>query len=359
MVQPQYEPGIDSELRAGEALPSRGLALVFGLIASGLGHVYLGQLRRGVLWACVPIALALSFAAAVVVLPLRWAFGVFLPVLLLIVGIGWGAALGDVLLVPRQRFRSVRWWYLPLFWLGSVAFSVLAALGSRTFLVQAFKIPSGSMQPSLMLQDHVFVNMRTFREPPWRGQLAVFTSPEQAGVDFLKRVIALPGDELSVEGGLPSINGWRVPHCAVGKARLPGADPAEGPGDVELEFLGDQAYLIFLADRGAEAGVQGPWVVPPGEVFVLGDSRNNSADSRSYNQGRGGGVPLPSLRGQPVFVWLSFNFDGSVNGARYGRALDQPSVSDWPPDMQAALRECLAKRPPRARTEPPRASSGG
>ncbi len=359
MVQPQYKPGIDSELREGEALPSRGLAFALTLVSGGLGHLYLGQTRRAVLWACLPIALALTFAAAVVILPWRAAFGVFLPVLLLIITVAWGGALGDVLLVPRPRFRRVPWWTLPLFWVGNVVFAVLAALGARTFLVQAFKIPSGAMQPALMIQDHVFVNMRAFHAPPRRGQLAVFHAPEHPDVDYVKRVIAVSGDELRVENGHPSINGWFVPHCHVGQARLPDSDRDSEPGDVELEFLSDQAYLVYLDAARATQGAQGPWTVPAGEAFVLGDNRNNSADSRYWYEGRGGGVPFANLVGQPVFVWMAFNADGSLNGSRYGLALDEPALGNWAPELQAGLRDCLAKRPSRAQSEPPPSAARG
>jgi signal peptidase I len=260
-----------------------------------------------------------------------------------------------VWLVPRALFRKTACWKLPLFWLGSVTFSVTAALIARTFFMQAFKIPGGSMQPGLMAGDHLFVNMRAFHAAPRRGQLAVFTSPEHADQDFLKRVIALPGDRLSVSGGHPTINGWPVPHCRVGRARLPELDPStaeHGAGEVELEFLGDQAFLIFNDDR-AEPEVQGPWLVSPGEVFVLGDNRGSSSDSRVWFNGRGGGVPLANLIGQPMFVWLAIKLDGSLDWSRYGLPLDEPALGDWAPELAAALRSCLAKRPPQNDTEPP------
>ena len=352
MVQPEYRVGVESEPKEGEPR-SRSLAFVLSLLAVGMGHAYLGQWRRAALWVCAPIIVPLAFCAGTILVPLRGAFGALVPVMLVGFGLAWLGAAFDVWLVPRSQFRWVALWKLPLFWLSCLLFSVTAATASRTFLVQAFKIPSGAMQPTLMIQDHLFVNMRAFREPPRRGQLAVFTSPEHSDQDFVKRVIGLPGDRLTVQAGHPTINGWPVPHCHVGQARLPDLEASQRePSEVELEFLGEQAFLI-VSDDSEPRGVQGPWTVSPNEVFVLGDSRSNSYDSRSWFQARGGGVPFDKLIGQPVCIWLAFSPDGSVNWSRYGLPLDEPALGDWAPELAAGLRECLAKRPPRAKTEPP------
>jgi signal peptidase I len=315
----------------------------------------LGQWLRAALWAGAPSPLLLLLCAFAVLAPLHGPFAWFVPTLLLVWGLAWCGTAVDVWLVPRARFRKTASWKLPMFWLGSVAFSVALAFAARTFFLQAFRMPAGSMQPTLMVEDRLFVNMRAFHAAPRRGQLAVFTSPEHPDQDFIKRIIALPGDRLSVSAGHPTINGWPVPHCLVGRARLPERQPSTDEplaGEVELEFLGNQAFLIFKNDRG-QPGAQGPWSVPPGEVFVLGDNRNSSYDSRSWFSGRGGGVPLANLSGQPLFVWLAFNPDGSTNRSRYGLPLDDAALGNWAPELAAGLRDCLTKRPPLSETEPP------
>jgi len=345
--------GAEAKVEAGAKPPSRGLAFVFSLFVPGMGHVYLGHWRRALLWVCAPSLLLWLFCACTILVPLRWAFAWLVPALVLVAGLAWCGAAIDVWLLPCAHFRRTAWWKLPLFWLGSLLLSVSAASVARRFVLQAFKIPGGSMEPALMARDHVFVNMRAFRAPPRRGQLAVFTLPDHEDQDFLKRVIGLPGDRLSVSGGHPTINGWPVPHCPVGRVRLPESEAnGRAPGEVELEFLGEQAFLIINEERGGPVP-QGPWIVPANEVFVLGDNRSNSYDSRVWFNGEGGGVPFAKLIGQPMFVWLAFKSDGSVDWSRWGLPLDEPTLGNWAAELAARLRDCLAERPPRSKTEPP------
>jgi signal peptidase I len=91
-------------------------------------------------------------------------------------------------------------------------------------------------------------------------------------------------------------------------------------------------------------------------VYVLGDNRNNSYDSRAWFHARGGGVPFSNLKGMPRFVWLAFDGSGAVDSSRFGIALDEPRLFPGAAALAAPFQECLAERPPRARTEPPPAA---
>jgi signal peptidase I len=148
--------------------------------------------------------------------------------------------------------------------------------------------------------------------------------------------------------GLPVINGWRVPHCILGTvtAKLDSFEGAE-VADYELvvEFLEGKAYLVAL-ERTRDDGRQGPYQVRPGEYWVLGDNRNNSADSRSWNAGRGGGVPLENTRGQARWLWFP--------APRLG--VDLAGLPALPPSVQQLapeLNRCLAGAPNAAQTTPP------
>lgn len=201
----------------------------------------------------------------------------------------------------------------------SVGVAVLVALSLRAVVVEAFKIPSGSMLPTLQIDDHIFVNKFTYGPklpligtrvatdmPPDRGDVIVFEFPDpapgQEGQDFIKRVIALPGDVLEVRHGQPIINGWKVPRCSVGKYKFGENDGSSESGDLYVEFLGDEAYLTVY-DDGPSVAYEGPFRVPAGEVYVMGDNRNNSHDSRKWYGAKGGGVPYENIQGRAMRVW--------------------------------------------------------
>jgi signal peptidase I len=255
----------------------------------------------------------------------------------------------------------------------SIAVAVGVALLLRSFVVEAFKIPSGSMLPTLQIQDHIFVNklaygpaipwtnLRLFNSlPPARGDVMVFEypdpNPNNERQDFIKRVIALPGDTLTVENGHPLLNGWRVPNCRIGMYEYhEGTDPQLKRSELYMEFLGSYAYITqYEEDRGSEPH-QGPYKVKPGETWVMGDNRNNSMDSRAWNNGRGGGVPDANIKGRAMFVWLSFGSDGGVTWDRLGtNVLGRPRLPKGAPaEILQRIDKCLRERPAPGQTLPP------
>jgi signal peptidase I len=245
--------------------------------------------------------------------------------------------------------------------------AVAVAFALRAFVIEAFKIPSGSMIPTLMVGDHIFVNKFSYgpaipythsrlwtHMPPQRGDVMVFAFPEHPDQDFIKRVIAIPGDKLEARNGHPIINGWEVPSCRVGAWNYSDYESAISRHDGELyvEYLGDESFLTFY-DRasGPFPEIQGPYYVKNGEVWVMGDNRNNSHDSRMWFGGQGGGVPFENIRGRALFVWLSIpdtGVDLSREGAPVmGRPRLPPSAAALKPEFD----RCLAQRP--AVTLPP------
>lgn len=213
--------------------------------------------------------------------------------------------------------------------------AVLIALFLRSFVVEAFKIPSGSMIPTLVVGDHIFVNKFTYglRIPfthhwlakfraPERGETVVFIYPEDPKLDFIKRVVGVPGDKLKIDGDDLYINGEMVKTAPVA---VSGPDPANpqrlqlqpvpdfpGNGDFKtiaktphwedyhlfMERLGEHTHLkqegSFNWMKGKEV------VVPEGMLFVMGDNRDNSKDSREW-----GFVPIDNVKGKAMFIWLS------------------------------------------------------
>lgn len=268
----------------------------------------------------------------------------------------------------------------------SIFIAIAIALLLRVFLIEAFKIPSGSMLPTLQIQDHIFVNkfaygptipwtdVRLFADlPPKRGDVVVFEYPDpdprNPRQDYIKRVIALPGDVLEVEGGHPIINGWKVPHCRVGDYTFSSDGGYPESGELFMEFLGEHSYLTFYESHRND-GLQGPYPVQEGEFWVLGDNRNNSSDSRAWRRNlnineypqKGAGVPFSHVKGRALFVWLSFNNTGQdFLGVTWDRLLTsvmgQPRLPKEAPDeLKQGILTCLSQRP--TETYPPTPPSG-
>lgn len=209
----------------------------------------------------------------------------------------------------------------------AVVLSILAAVLLRVVFFSFYRVPSGSMEPTVPVGRHVIVSKRS---TPVRGDVAVFREPEHPEQEFIKRVVALPGEKVEVDDGKITIDGWPVPTCSAGTYSYGDDSGARTTGDLFVEFLGDAAYLVFIDGSGL-GGHEGPWVVKPGEVWMMGDNRNNSYDSRKWFGGAGGGAPVDMIGGKVL-------------------TSAKPIVSS--PTTQAAIDACLAKKP--AVTTPPR-----
>ncbi|RYZ07012.1 MAG: signal peptidase I [Myxococcales bacterium] len=241
---------------------------------------------------------------------------------------------------------------------GWVIAAAAAALGLRAFVAEPAKVRSISMLPTLSPSDLLLVSKWSRRTAsvrgtslPERGRVILLDTPDPAIGELepalFKRVVGLPGDVLSVEQGAPVINGWRVPRCPVGLVSfdLAALDASTG-GGLAVEWLGDETYLTLM-DGTPSPEPRKSYTVRAGEVWVLGDNRNRSSDSRNWFGGEGGGVPLESVKGYPT--WSLLNTLGGVK-LRVARV----RVPELPPKgehLSAELAACLAKKPDR--TTPP------
>jgi len=247
----------------------------------------------------------------------------------------------------------------------SIGIAVLVAILLRAVVVEAFKIPSGSMLPTLQIGDHIFVNKFVYgpklpfldsrlleNMPPHRGEVIVFAHPVPAlsEDDLIKRVIAVPGDTLEVDSGHPIINGWRVPSCSVGPYTVRETEEFDSrPGDLFVEYLGPTAYLAFY-EKGHFPKRQGPYEVQPGEVWVMGDNRHNSSDSRAWPNTKGGqgrGVPYGNIKGRAMIVWAPLS-------RMFVTLMGQPTL--LPGDSKQLhdnIQHCLSERPTLEQSVPP------
>jgi len=220
----------------------------------------------------------------------------------------------------ERRRRSAAMVALRVFyeWTKSLSLALILFLVVRAFLVEAFKIPSGSMEGTLLVGDFLLVNKLVYgaevpgtgrrlpalRHPRYRDVL-VFQWPEDPTKNFVKRLVGLPGDTLSMNDGVLYRNGRKQVEPYVTHSE-PGTDP------VTEEFHWQRNFLVRRAAAASSYHPSrnnwGPIVVPAKNYFVLGDNRDNSLDSRYW-----GFVSDTLVRGSPLFVYYSFDPDSAVS----------------------------------------------
>jgi len=221
----------------------------------------------------------------------------------------------------------------------TLVYALLIAGFIRTVFIQPFNIPSGSMIPTLLVGDYLFVSKwtygysryslpfgpeigkgRLFLSPPQRGDIAVFKLPSDPSVDYIKRIVGLPGDRIQMKGGVLHINDEPVARERIEDYLL--EDPMIGPRKVAAykETLpnGVSYTTIALVDEGPYDNT-GVFVVPEDHFFVMGDNRDNSQDSRV--PGAVGYVPFDNLVGKARFMFFSIDGSQTLNPVSWPGAI--------------------------------------
>lgn len=227
--------------------------------------------------------------------------------------------------VTLQKVESQPWWVE-----NSVSiFPVIAfVLVLRSFIYEPFQIPSGSMMPTLLVGDFILVEKYAYglKDPVWRtqlvetgkperGDIVVFKYPPQPNIDYIKRVVGLPGDTVRYsadkqvciqskgESSCKPVKLSNVEESQFIQNGIPLIQMNEKLGEVEHQVLVNPLARDRVQKYQPRPGVN-EWVVPQGQYFVMGDNRDNSADSRYW-----GFVPEANLVGKAVAIWISFEFD--------------------------------------------------
>ena len=224
----------------------------------------------------------------------------------------------------------------------SLAGAVLIYLVIKTFLFEAYRIPSGSMVPTLLVGDWLFVNKAVYGasipftdvhlpaiSEPKRGEVVVFRSPTQTdqpedpNPTLVKRLVGMPGDTLYMRGGMLFLNGVAQPQPPERQSR-PGPNTSQ-PDETHPLFAWQHAIELKQSRFGPAPAVPthdnwGPLVIPARSYFMMGDARYDSKDSRYW-----GVVPRTNIRGRPAFVYYSYRADDSdrplpfITDIRWGR----------------------------------------
>jgi signal peptidase I len=233
----------------------------------------------------------------------------------------------------------------------AILIAVAVALFLRAFVVEAFKIPSSSMVPNLKIGDHIFVNkfvfglrvpftlkqMVSFKDPQ-RGEIIVFNFPDDPSKDYIKRLIALPGDKIRIDDDKLFVNG--VAHE---RSELLNENDREIlsdiPGSEEYNIFketnaNDISYIVMYKKQRmwglseleciyCKAQDGSELIVPKDMYFAMGDNRDNSSDSRKW-----GFIPKQYIKGRALFTWLSLNSDDpmfwivpGIRWERFGRLI--------------------------------------
>jgi signal peptidase I len=200
---------------------------------------------------------------------------------------------------------------------------ILAVLLLRSFLVEPFRIPSGSMMPTLLVGDFILVNKFAYGirlpvlntkiieiDEPERGDVVVFRYPKDPTVDYIKRVVGLPGDTVRYANKVVYINGHPAGQVPAGVYLGKGSGVSMSGASKRREQLGDLQHDVLVMPR--TPGLEGEYVVGEGEYFVMGDNRDNSNDSRYW-----GTVPEGNLVGKAFRIWM--NWDGANGGIDWDR----------------------------------------
>ncbi|MBK9441359.1 MAG: signal peptidase I [Comamonadaceae bacterium] len=306
------------------------IAALASLVLPGFGQLYNGDINRAI-WLFLTFALLCIPGVALVALylPDQWMLPTLLLGLVATLGL-WAYAVGDAWRTARRQMAGLaKPWqlsgvYALVFVLCDLLALPLLTLYVRQHQVEPYRIPSNSMAPSVRAGDMIWADKRYncpgCKSGVHRGDIAIFAYPNDRSVSYIKRVIGLPGDQIVLKNAQVWVNGQAL-HSA-------GTKPVNG---VITEALDGRQWQVQWSESqsGATPAVVLPplnratstpaqsmqLTVPDGQVFVLGDNRNSSVDSRSF-----GTVPLQDILGRARQVWFSSDAQG-VNWSRLGLVL--------------------------------------
>jgi signal peptidase I len=279
-------------------------AALLTLLSPGLGHLYAGRPWQAVAWAFTLQALAVLLPFFVLATWFgRLAVGILwllpLAVILPVAHSWWVARRAPV---PFSLHATNRWYIYLTF---AVVNALLGHLSIQPWVrsqLRAFRMPSGSMEPTLLIGDFIYVHLQAPEEiPASPGALVVFESSEEPGLQVLKRIVAVPGDTVWMKHGELYRNGAPVPEAYVKHENIQKTESPEYRRKIRAWQIA-YALGVDTTDYSPDISDWGPLLVPTDSLFVLGDNREASYDSRYY-----GWIARNRLLGSPSIIYYSYD----------------------------------------------------
>jgi signal peptidase I len=271
------------------------LAALLSVLAPGLGHIYAGKARKGIFLYIFQVPVLIVTLAAILIFP-----NIFLlafAVLLIPIGYILFCAV-DALRTAKSRGTSYslkrynRWYIYVLCCIVAACIPTVHLI--KNHIVKAYNIPAGSMLPTIQIGDDILVNRLTYKfHAPKVGDLVVFPFPKNPRIDFLKRIVAVGGDRLQIRNKELYVDGVE-----------------------ENEPYVEYTDKRILNEKSSPRDNFGPITVPRGSVFVMGDNRDNSYDSRFF-----GFINQDQIRGKAMIIYWSW--DKRDKKVRWGRIGDK------------------------------------
>lgn len=276
------------------------IAGLLTFLSVGLGHVYAGEAKRGILLFLGQSILFLILSLLLLTSPLA--------ILILFIGcaVGYlGFCIFDSIKIAQsnntgyQLKKFNRWYVYLAYWIVAVVIvQPIAAAGYKEYIIQAYKIPAGSMLPTLKIGDMLLVNKQIYKtQNPKRGDIVVFEFPKNPSIDYIKRVIAVGGDTVEIKDKTLYLNGTKR----------------------------KEVYVIATSDKilSSATGPRdnlGPITIPQNTIFLMGDNRDNSYDSRFW-----GTVDENKIKGKAICFYWSWDSEQSrIRWERIGKTIGQP-----------------------------------
>lgn len=274
-------------------------ACLLSLAATGLGHIYCGRLVKGLIlffasFAFGPIIVAAANSAAS-----TFMLAIVIGSLVLMFAIFVYAVVDSGLLARKLRTYQLkeynRWYLYLLLIVVAAGYPANLAHSIRTHVLQAFSVPSGSMSPSILPGDHILLNKAVYKiQAPQRGDVVIFTYPDDRRLNYVKRLVALPDDTVEIRKNILLVND--LPLDGPNDSTSNGYFQPEGSQTILKEHNDAYRYPIVVdSDKPQDMA---KLTVPHGYCFVLGDNRANSVDSRKF-----GPVPMSDIQGRLDYIY--------------------------------------------------------